>query len=112
MSVMFSISASLCKAGNELMLRSGSTQEILVLLQEQYDRQASVDIHRSPEPTAIPSSATQPNHRSGHREPVPGKEGAPLPAPHALISGANLPPKRPWPGSTGRSAPGFQRMGW
>lgn len=88
-SVMFSISASLCKTGNELMPNSGSTQEILVLLQEQVNGHASVDIHGSPEPTVIPSSATQPSHRSDHREPIPGEEGAPLPAPQALISGAN-----------------------
>lgn len=35
MSVMFSISGSVCSTGKVLMPRSGSTHEILVLLQEQ-----------------------------------------------------------------------------
>jgi len=48
MSVMFSISASLCRIGNALMPRSGSMQDILVLLQEQEVGHTSVDIHGSP----------------------------------------------------------------
>lgn len=87
MSVMFSISASLCRTGKALMPRSGSTQEILVLLQEQDHGHASVDIHGSPEPTAISKTTTQ-HHHKHHNDPVRGEQRAP--GLNALISGANL----------------------
>lgn len=79
MSVMFSISASLCRTGNALMPRSGSTQEILLLLHEQDEGQASADIHGSPEPTVTPIATT---HHQKHR---PGAERAALPALQALM---------------------------
>lgn len=90
MSVMFSISVSLCRTGKALIPRSGSTQEILVLLQEQDDGHASADTHGSPEPTATPITTT---HHHQHRHdpyPLPGEERAPLPGLKALISGANF----------------------
>lgn len=129
MSVMFSISASLCRTGNALMPCSGSTQEILVLLQVQDDGHASADIHGSPEPTAMPTSATQPHNHNGSSsgrggfdlDPVPGEERAPLPAPQALILGCQLQlegsPNSPtaWPRLAGIS-PGIrpikERRGW
>lgn len=111
MSVMFSISASLCRTGKAFIPRSGSTQEILVLLQEQDDWHASVDIHGSPEPTATPTTTTHTHHQHCHDpNPVPGEERAPLPRLKALISGANFSYKarrtapRPGPGWLG-SAP-------
>lgn len=93
MSVMFSISASLCRTGKALMPCSGSTQEILVLLQEQDDGHASADNHGSPEPTATPTTTTHPHPHHQHRhdhDPVPGEERAPLPGLKTLISGANF----------------------
>lgn len=91
MSVMFSISASLCRTGKALMPRSGSTQEILVLLQEQENGHASADIHGSPEPTATPITTTHHHHQHRHDpDPLPGEERAPLPGLKALISGANF----------------------
>lgn len=91
MSVMFSISASLCKTGKALIPRTGSTQEILVLLQEQDEGHASADIQGSPEPTATPTTTTHPHHQHRHdHDPVPGEERAPLPGLKALISGANF----------------------
>lgn len=88
MSVMFSISALFCRTGKTLMPLSGSTQEILVLLQEQDWAHASADIHGSPEPTATPTVTT---HHQKHRhdpDPLPGEEGAQLRGLEALISGA------------------------
>lgn len=90
MSVMFSISASVCRTGKALIPRSGSTQEILVLLQEQEEGHASADIHGSPEPTATPTTNTH-HHQQQHRHDpnrLPGEERAPLPGLKALISGA------------------------
>lgn len=90
MSVMFSISASLCRTGKALIPRSGSTQEILVLLQEQEGGHASADSHGSPELTDTPIT---PTHHHQHRQdpdPLPGEERAPLPGLQALISGANF----------------------
>lgn len=82
---MFSISASLCRTGKALMPCFGSTQEILVLLQEQDDLHAPVDIHGSPVTTAAPTAAS--HH---HRHLLPAAERAPLPALEALMSGANF----------------------
>lgn len=91
MSVMFSISASLCRTGKALIPFSGSTHEILVLLQEQDDGHASADIHGSPEPTTAPTNTTQPHHKHRHEpDPVRGEDRAPLPALEVLISGANF----------------------
>lgn len=91
MSVMFSISASLWRMGKAVMPRSGSTQEILVLLQEQDDWHASADIHGSAEPTAIPTTITKPQHKHRHDpELVRGEDAAPLAGPQALISGCQL----------------------
>lgn len=91
MSVMFSISASLWRMGKALMPPSGSTQEILVLLQEQDDGHASAGIHGSAEPTAIPTTMNKPHHKHLHDpEPVRGGDAAPLTAPQALISGCQL----------------------
>lgn len=90
MSVMFSISGSL-RMGKALMSPSGSTQEILVLLQEQDIGHASADIHGSAEPTDIPTTMNKPHHK--HRrdpEPVRGEDAAPLPGPQALILGCQL----------------------
>lgn len=92
MSVMFSISASIFRTGKALIPRSGSgsTQEILVLLQEHDDGHASADIQRSPEPTVTPSATTH-HHRDRHDpDPLFGEERAPLPGLKALISGANF----------------------
>lgn len=86
MSVMFSISASLCREGKLLIPGSGSTQEILVLLQEQDDRHASADIQGSPEPTATPHAKT---HHHKHRHDS-DPERAQLPGWYALISCANF----------------------
>lgn len=90
MSVMFSFSTSLlCRKA--LILGSGSTQEILVLLQEQEDGHASADIHGSPEPTAIPINRT--HHHRQHRhdqDDLPDGDKAPLPGLKTLISGANF----------------------
>lgn len=91
MSVMLSISGSLCRTGNVLIPRSGSTQEIRVLLQMQENGHASADSHGSPEPTATPTTIT--HHHQQHRhdqDPLPGGERAPLPGLQALISGANF----------------------
>lgn len=91
MSVMFSISVSLCRTGKALIPRSGSTQEILVLLQEQDDEHASADSHRSPEPTATPITTTHHHHQHRHDlYPLPGGERAPLPGLKSLILGANF----------------------
>lgn len=90
MSVMFSISGSL-RMGKALMSRSGSTQEILVLLQEQGNGHASADIHGSAEPTDIPTTIKKPHHKHRHDpEPVRGEDAAPLPGPQALILGCQL----------------------
>lgn len=105
MSVMFSLSASLCRTGKAFIPRSGSTQEILVLLQEHDDGHASADIHGSPEPTATPATNIHPHHQHRH-DPnlVPGEDRAPLLGLKALISGANFSYKarrtapRPGPG--------------
>ena len=87
---MFSISASLWRMGKALMPRSGSTQEILVLLQE-HDEHASADIHGSGDPTAIPITITKPQHKHRHDpEPVRGEDAAPLAGPQALIFGCQL----------------------
>lgn len=91
MSVMFSISASVCRTGNALIPRSGSTQEIRLLLQTQEDGQASADSHGSPEPTATPTTIT--HHHQQHRhdqDPLPGEVRASLPGLQALISGSNF----------------------
>lgn len=86
MSVMFSISGSL-RMGKALMPRSGSTQEILVLLQEQGDGHASADI----QPTDIPTTINKPHHKHRHDpEPVRGEDAAPFPGPQALILGCQL----------------------
>lgn len=109
MSVMFSISVSLCRTGKALIPRSGSTQEILVLLQEQGDGHASADSHRSPEPTATPMATSHHHHHRQQQNrhdlyPLPSEERALLPALEALISGANFSSKarrtapRPGPG--------------
>lgn len=91
MSVMFSISASLWRMGKALMPRSGSTQEILVLLQEQDDGHASADIHGSAEPTAIPITINKPHHKHRHDpEFVRGEDATPLAGPQALILGCQL----------------------
>lgn len=87
MSVMFSISASLCREGKLLIPVSGSTQEILVLLQEQDDRHASADIQGSPEPTASPHDKN--HHHNKHRHDS-DPERAQLPGWYALISCANF----------------------
>lgn len=89
MSVMFSISVSLCRTGKALMPRSGSTQEILVLLQKQDEGHASAVIHGSPEPTDTPTTNIHQHHQHCH-DPnrFPGEERAPLPGLKALISGA------------------------
>lgn len=90
MSVMFSISASL-RMGMALMPHSGSTQEILVLLQEQDSGHASADIHGSAEPTAIPATINKPHHKHRHDpEPVRGEDAGPLPGPLVLILGCQL----------------------
>ena len=97
MSVMLSISGSLCRTGNVLIPRSGSTQEIRVLLQMQENGHASADSHGSPEPTATPTTIT--HHHQQHRhdqDPLPGGERAPLPGLQALISGANFSYKARW----------------
>lgn len=111
MSVMFSISASLCRTGNALIPRSGSTQEILLLLQEQVEAHGSVDIHGSPELTVTPTVTTH-HQRHCHEPEVPRAEGrAQIPAPEARISGvptlsykAHRKAPRPGPGWLG-SAP-------
>ncbi len=91
MSVMFSISASLCKTGKALISRSGSTQEILVLLQEQDNGHATADIHRSPEPTATPTNTIHHHHQHRHDpDSLPGEKRASLPGLKAIISGANF----------------------
>lgn len=91
MSVMFSISASLWRMGKALMLHSGSTQEILVLLQKQGDGHASADIHGSAEPTDIPMTINKPQHKHRHDpEPVRGEDAAPLPGPQAHIFGCQV----------------------
>lgn len=90
MSVMFSISASLCRTGNALMPRSGSTHEILVLVQEQEDGHASADIHGSPEPTDTPMNRTHHHQHRHDPERPPGEERAPLPGLQALIFGCPL----------------------
>lgn len=89
-SVMFSISASLCRTGKALISRSGFTQEILVLLQEQDDGHASADNHESPEPTATPTNTTHHHQHRHDPDPLPGEERPPLPGLKALISGANF----------------------
>lgn len=90
MSVMFSISASL-RMGMALMPHSGSTQEILVLLQEQDSGHASADIHGSAELTAIPTTINKPHHKHRHDpEPVRGEDAGPLPGLQALILGCQL----------------------
>lgn len=108
---MFSISASLCSTGNALIPRSGSTQEILVLLQEQVEGHASADIHGSPEPTVTPTATTH-HQKHCHEPEVPHTEGrAQIPGPEAHISGvptlsykARRKAPRPGPGWLG-SAP-------
>lgn len=91
MSVMFSISASLCRSGKAFIPFSGSTQEILVLLQEQGGGHASADIHGSPEPTDTPTATTHHHHQHRHDpDPLPGEERAPLQGLKALMSGANF----------------------
>ncbi|MEQ2164904.1 hypothetical protein GOODEAATRI_011572 [Goodea atripinnis] len=74
------------RTGNELIPGSGSTQEILVLLQEQGEGHASADIHGSPEPTVTPTATT--HHQKHCHEPgVPHTEGiAQIPGPKAHIS--------------------------
>lgn len=91
MSVMFSISASLCSTGKAVMPPSGSTQEILVLLQEQEEGHASVDIHGSAEPTVTPKTHTH-HHKHRHDpEPLHGtKRLTPLLGVKVLISCANF----------------------
>jgi len=99
-------SASL-RTGKVFILFPGSTQEILVLLQEQDEGHASADIHGSPEPTVTPIATT---HHQKHRhdpDPVLSEERAQLPGLKALISGANFSYKAR--GTAPRPVPGWLR---